>query len=137
MKYKRPTPEEAMAQMNADIAESKRIIDALMEHDLLDEDGYPTDEALQIIEEWHWSDAKGWFEFVNSIWHLKSWGWNEGLFKDDDGVEDTYQYHISTAGWSGNESIIRSMQKNDMLWRLNWVQSRRGGHYSFELRSEE
>jgi hypothetical protein len=27
------------------------------------------------------------------------------------------------------------MQKNDMMWHLNWVQSRRGGHYIFELRN--
>ena len=135
MKFHRPTPEQAMAQMIADIEESKRIIDALMDYDLLDEDGYPTDEALQIVEEWHWSDPKGWFEFINGIWHLKSWGWCEGMLADDyNEGELSYQYHISTAGWSGNENLIRSMQKNHMLWDLNWVQSRRGGHYIFELR---
>ena len=132
---KRPTKEEALAQMNADIAESKRIIDALMLHDMIDEDGYPTDEALHIIEEWHWSDARGWFKFINDIWHLKSWGWTEGMLGDDmNEGKMSYQYHISTAGWSGNETIIQSMKKNDMLWTLNWVQSRRGGHFIFELR---
>ena len=45
-----------------------------------------------------------------------------------------HRYYISTAGWSGNETIIRAMQKNIMMWQLNWVQSRRGGHYIFELK---
>ena len=43
--------------------------------------------------------------------------------------------YISTAGWSGNESIIYAMQNNkSMLWNLTWVQSRRGGHHIFELK---
>ena len=105
------------------------------EENFLDEDGYPTDNALELIAKWPSSDAKGWFEFIENIWHLKSWGWKE---KDEphDWKENTmvHRYHISTAGWSGNESIIRAMQSNEMMWHLNWVQSRRGGHYIFELR---
>ena len=42
-------------------------------------------------------------------------------------------FRISTGGWSGNESIIRAMERNGMMWHLNWVQSRRGGHYIFEI----
>jgi hypothetical protein len=128
-------------QLEDDIIESKRIVDAFMKHELLDEDGYPTDEALQIVEAWHWTDPKGWFDFIKEIWHLKNWGWGEGEEPHEwsgklDQYKDKmiYQYDISTAGWSGNESIIRSMQKNEMMWHLNWVQSRRGGHYIFELK---
>ena len=134
MKFKRPTPEEAMARMHLDIEESKRIIEALMQYDLLDEDGYPTNEALHIVEEWHWTDPKGWFDFINSIWHMKSYGWHEGI-DDHEFQKDTkvYRYNISTIGWSGNESIISSMQKNERMWFLSWVESRRGGHYIFEL----
>lgn len=127
--------EELHRQLEQDKADKKALIEKLLDEDMLDEDGYPTDAALDIVEAWHWSDPKGWFEFINSIWYLRSWGWSEGeepheFYKD----RMTYCYHISTAGWSGNESIIRSMQKNDMMWHLNWVQSRRGGHYIFELR---
>lgn len=127
---------EALHQkMQQDITDSKALIAKLMEQDLLDEDGYPTDAALDIVETWHWSDAKGWFEFIKNIWYLASWGWHEGEadheYRKD---EKVYRYNISTAGWSGNESIIRSMQKNDMMWHLNWVSSRRGGHYVFELK---
>jgi hypothetical protein len=38
------------AQLAADIAASRRIYDAFIECDMLDDDGYPTEEALQIVE---------------------------------------------------------------------------------------
>jgi hypothetical protein len=115
-------------------------IDLLMQEEMLDEDGYPTEEALEIIQIWPFDkDNQEWFGFINSIWHLKSWGWSEGLNPSDmPGVDlegkQRYQYHISTGGWSGNESIIRAMESNSMMWHLHWVQSRRGGHYIFEQR---
>lgn len=103
--------------------------------DLLDEDGYPTEYALDLIEKWHFTDDKGWFEFIKELWHLRSWGWSEGEEPPGwNNNEKIYQYDISTAGWSGNESIIRAMERNTMLWHLTWVQSRRGGHYIFQLR---
>jgi hypothetical protein len=42
----------------------------------LDEDGYATDNALHLIEEWHFSDGKAFFAFLNG-WQVSSWGWNE------------------------------------------------------------
>lgn len=112
----------------------QQLLAALDSAGELDEDGYPTDEALDVIEHWPWDDPKGWFEFIHSIWHLRSWGWNECDAIDDVTGKKAYCYYISTAGWSGNESIISAMQKNEFMWHLNWVQSRRGGHYIFELR---
>lgn len=105
-----------------------------MSDTFLDEDGYPTELALDTIEKWHWDDPKGWFEFIEKIWSMPSWGWRETdephQYKKDTMV---HRYYISTGGWSGNESIIRAMQCNEMLWNFQWVQSRRGGHYIFEL----
>lgn len=110
-------------------------ISVLMNEPHLDEDGYPSVAALEIIEIWDWSDTKGWFEFINSIWHLKDWGWEEGTEPHDWNKDElVYRYSISTAGWSGNESIVKAMERNDMLWHFTWVQSRRGGHYIFEDR---
>ena len=118
----------------------KRKNELLDKGDFIDEDGYPTEDALEIIELWHWDDARGWFKFIEEIW------WNSSmLWKEDDvphdlrsfkGYEEetVHRYWISTGGWSGNESIIYAMQKADFMWHLNWVQSRRGGHYIFELR---
>jgi hypothetical protein len=114
--------------------ENKKKIAALMSNEFLDSDGYPTDAALEIIELWPYSDAKGWFAFIKNIWYMASWGWREGKvdheFRKD---EQVYLYSISTAGWSGNESLIHSMEKNFQIWGLFWKSSRRGGHYEFEL----
>jgi hypothetical protein len=106
----------------------------------VNDDGYPTDDALEIIKLWHWDDARGWFKFIESLWAYHDWGWKEKdephEWEDHKQYKDkiVHRYYISTAGWSGNESIIRAMQDNDFMWYLNWVQSRRGGHYIFELR---
>jgi hypothetical protein len=127
--------EELHRQLEEDKITAKANIAQLMQEELVDEDGYPTEAALTIVRIWHWSDAKGWFEFIRSIWHLASWGWREGEADHDYRKDEkVYRYNISTAGWSGNEAIIREMEQNSMTWHLNWVQSRRGGHYIFELK---
>jgi hypothetical protein len=123
-----------------DIVESKRAIFDLIEHnEMLDDDGYPTDAALDVIRLWHWNDIASWFKFIKGLWHLREWGWKE-IDEPHDYYEDkiVHRYYISTAGWSGNEDIIRAMQKNEsMLWTLTWVQSRRGGHHIFESKEFE
>jgi len=122
-------------KIEKEIADKKaRVQEILNDADFLDDDGYPTENALEAIEKWHWDDARGWFKFIEELWHLHSWGWKEKTEKHDYQDKIVLRYYISTAGWSGNESIIRAMQKNDWMWHLNWVQSRRGGHYIFELK---
>lgn len=112
---------------------AKKLIAENMEKDLRDEDGYPTEAAIEIIENWPYDDIKGWFDFIGSIWHLKDWGWTEVEEKHDYLDKMVHRYYISTAGWSGNESLIRAMENNKFFcWTLTWVQSRRGGHYIFE-----
>ncbi|MEL6236967.1 MAG: hypothetical protein AAFO57_00370 [Pseudomonadota bacterium] len=109
---------------------------ALMDQDgeNLDDDGYPTDLACDRIRTWHWSDPRGWLKFVADLWYLHDWGWSEADEPDEwDAKKMVRRYHVSTAGWSGNETLIRAMQESSMLWHLVWVQSRRGGHYIFEL----
>lgn len=113
----------------------KLLILARLQDNLLDEDGYPTAQTLKLIEIWPWNQPREWFEFIKSLWTHRDWGWTE---KDEPhdykkGVT-VHRYHVSTAGWSGNEAIVRSMQKNEWMWHFNWVQSRRGGHYIFELK---
>ena len=126
---------ELHRKLEEDKAIAKERIANLMDEPHLDEDGYPTEAALEIVRIWHWSDSRGWFEFIKSIWYMSSWGWSESD-AEHEYIKDSkvHVYNISTAGWSGNESIIREMQNNNMMWHLNWVQSRRGGHYIFELK---
>lgn len=133
--------DDVMKKVEQDIAEKKARVKFLLDDgDFLDEDGYPTEQALEIVEKWHWDDAKGWFKFIEGLWAYHDFGWKEKdephEWKDHKQYKDkiVHRYYISTAGWSGNESIIHAMQRNDWMWHLNWVQSRRGGHYIFELK---
>lgn len=138
MKY---DPVQAHAQLEQDKEDRRRAIFALIEHnELLDDDGYPTEAALDVVELWHWTDAQGWFNFIRSLWAYRSWGWTEKIEPHELANHERYKdktvhrYYVSTAGWSGNESIIAAMQRNEMMWHLNWAESRRGGHYIFELK---
>lgn len=99
----------------------------------LNQDGYPADNALDLIKSWPVEDSQGLFDFIKELWHLSDRGWHE--------KEEPHEYRpnvivkkyiISTAGFSGNESIIHHMKLNEVFWSLTWVQSRRGGHYIFE-----
>ena len=120
-------------------AAEKVVVDTLLaKGEFLDEDGYPTSDALTIVELWPFEDQKGWFLFIESLWYMKSWGWSEGdtIRTDSYAPKHVYEYNISTAGWSGNEAIIRSMEENDALWYMTWVQSCSGGHYIFEMELE-
>lgn len=107
----------------------------------LDEDGYPTEAALEKIEKWNYKD--GWtelLEFVRGLWsHSYCWSMEKNVTTFD---APNYKivvdvYHISTAGWSGNEMIIGALQKNWMFWNFCWYQSTRGGHYIFHVKNEE
>ena len=119
----------------AHIARWKALMD--QEGDDLDDDGYPTDLACERIKAWHWSDKAGWMAYVKSMWHLAEWGWSEKEEPHDWKKDEiVHRFHVSTAGWSGNETLIRAMKENNMLWHLVWVQSRRGGHYIFEIDRE-
>ena len=130
--------EAVLQKYNQDAEDHKERV-KLINHDLLlDDDGYPTKYALDLIWFWHFSDPRGWFDFIQSIWYMSDWGWKEAEaideFFNDQKITAIY---VSTAGWSGNESIIKSMQKSDMLWHLTWAQSRRGGHYIFEIKDRD
>jgi len=101
---------------------------------LLDEDGYPNKWALLCVRIWPYNDPEGWFKFIESLWHLPEMGWSKYQVPHNWRLNKTITaYKISTGGWSGNEDIIRNMQKNAMLWSTTWFQSRRGGHYVFEV----
>ncbi len=97
-----------------------------------DEDSYPTEEALNIIQRWGYYNKEELFEFIKKLWHFREWGWHETV--DDEKTT----YEISTGGWSGNEALIKALEHNHWLnWHMTWVQSRRGGHYIFEVKNED
>jgi hypothetical protein len=91
--------------------------------ELVDDTGYPTDKALDIITNWQYTDGlRELFDFIETIWWSPEWGW--GVEETDDVI----RYNISTGGWSGNDYVC---------WQFTWQQSRRGGHYIFEVKKEK
>jgi hypothetical protein len=98
----------------------------------LDSDGYPTEETLNAISSWSLvgddpidNSCKSLFEFIESIWKYASNGYFD---YNEDGV-----YWLSTAGWSGNESIISALEENFIVQGLCWKASKAGGHYIYTL----
>lgn len=92
-----------------------------------DADGYPTEATLRAIRKWDCTSAKArneFREFVRKAWRYADTSWRQG----------NRYLRISTMGWSGNESLISAMQENFLFWSLTWVESKRGGHYTFEDR---
>jgi len=120
------------------LEDNKQRITYLLNSPLLDEDGYPTTDALEIIELWSYDDPTGWFEFIKQLWNMVEWGWEVTRQPHPNRPEVAVdRYYISTGGWSGNEDVIRAMMSNKMLWSFTWVSSRRGGHYVFEVELEK
>lgn len=105
-----------------------------METDLyLDNDGYPTDLALTLIEEANplKQNPHDLMAFIKSLWQYVDWGWSEKK-KRDYANKKTILYSISTGGWSGNESIVYALKNNkNFFWTLYWRESKVGGHYKF------
>jgi hypothetical protein len=97
---------------------------SLNEGEALDEDGYPTEETLNKIKTWNWKNPEDLFKFIQIIWMHPTY------FRVD---LEKQEYRISTAGWSGNESIMSALQQNKMIHAMCWVQSRRGGHYIYKI----
>jgi hypothetical protein len=98
--------------------------------EIFGDDGYPTEEFLQSIAEWDYK--KGFNDLLEHAMQGHIYGnyWNREPEKDG-----KTEWHVSTGGWSGNESIIAALKDNQMFWMMCWVQSRRGGHYIFECRT--
>jgi hypothetical protein len=94
--------------------------------------GYPEEEDLEKIRSYpidksiHEPDEL--MKFIRSHWEFADWGWS------GEDEETAARYHTSTGGWSGNELLIGALQENRVFWSLHWEESRRGGHYKFEVR---
>lgn len=109
-------------------------------NEFLDEDGYPTEFALDKIRTWDYTEGfDKLLEFVGSLWAYRDAGYwsveqNTPHSRPAHRVEDVY--NASTAGWSGNEDIIRALQENRIFWMSCWYQSRRGGHHIFKVQKD-
>lgn len=102
-----------------------------------DDDGYPTDATLAVLEAW--PDANGALQFMRAAWH-----WPEAV-RDDLSAHEGQVVHaepedrylrFATGGWSGNDSLIAALRQNHMAWALTWCLTARGGLHIFRLRAE-
>lgn len=113
-----------------------------------DEAGYPTDEELERISKWNILEAedegrpndgsiRDWFAYIKSVGNYwpseEPFGWYEEDTTDELLGKPVHRYHISTGGWSGNESIIEAMKENFICWYTTWRVHRWGGHFTFEI----
>jgi hypothetical protein len=97
--------------------------------EMIDDDGYPTEEMLDKIEKWEYNFNEL-MRFIKPYWRYSF----DGYWSENECEGGKTEYNISTAGWSGSEDIVRAMSNNTIFWSLCWVQSRRGGHYIFEVK---
>lgn len=93
--------------------------------DVLDDDGYPTDEFLNHVAAWDFRKGHDSLLQYAMKGHIYP-NYRSRVVEDGRAV-----WRISTGGWSGNESILAALQENRMFWMVCWQESRRGGHYVF------
>lgn len=86
-------------------------------------EGYPTRTTINKISSWPSKDLLGLIEFVKECWS------DYGSIREEDGL-----LKLATGGWSGNEEILYSLEKNHLFWSLCWESSHRGGLVCFNLK---
>lgn len=94
-----------------------------------DTGNYPSEESLEFIKKFDCAKygCLALAEFIEQVWWAADWGYRiEG--------KDKKKLDLSTGGLSWNEDIILALKENLLFWKLCWVQSRRGGHYTFEIK---
>lgn len=98
---------------------------------------YPDVAELQRIRDWPDDDFPGLMEFIGRLWWWPECGeqesgpdWSFAMAAEHNGKA---VYRLRTGGWSGNEDLIAALQDNAMFWITCWEESRRGGHYTFEI----
>ena len=100
--------------------------------ELLDSDGYPTDEYLEFIRGYtdETMDIMDFIDILSDGWWMPSWG-----FRLHRKYEGKIKLELHTGGWSGNEEIIREILSNISLthFKMRYVKWTAGGHYYFEI----
>jgi hypothetical protein len=88
-----------------------------------DSDGYPTNETLDAIKNWPYTDYRGLIEYLRDAWKWPCY------FR----VNNNGWIKASTGGWSGNESLIGAMQQNFIFWCDCFYCHYTGGHYTLKI----
>ena len=89
-----------------------------------DENGYPTEEALETIKQWNiYPDLKGLLLFAEEAFTHRYGHWEQ--------IGTTLR--VATMGWSGCESVIDALADNFIFWTTCWILSKRGGLFLFDV----
>ena len=72
--------------------------------------------------------------FRQSIWWHPEYGVVLRRAYRRQSTDRVWRLRLHTLGWSGNEEIIGALKENMMFWQLTWEESKRGGHYKFDIR---
>lgn len=86
---------------------------------------YPSDDELKTISEWDYQDFPALAEYVCGLWHWSDLARLTG--------KRILQLRLATGGWSGNEDIIRALDKNPMFNLMCWQMSKRGGLHTYRI----
>ena len=94
----------------------------------MDANHYPTKQELKTIERWDLDKEpiEELLGYIEDLWCWPDWGYElKG--------KRILRLELHTGGWSGNESIIESLERNFVFWSLYWEKTTRGGHYYFRI----
>ena len=107
-------------------------------------EGYPTKECIKEIRKWRIGKSPE--LTIQNIEKLldvieDNCRWPDFCFHYELAVDSldrgfVVKLHYSTGGWSGHEEIISELEKT-FFWMFCWEQSRRGGHYIFEINPKQ
>lgn len=95
---------------------------------------YPTDEQLETIENWDYLDCEGLAKYIQSIWYYGEEYAPLDDWKKDEFGHDYRMFRLITGGWSGNEDIVCSLNKNTMFQMLCWKASFSGGLHIYHIK---
>jgi hypothetical protein len=97
---------------------------------VLADDGCPSEAELRRVAQWPIygpRDIRNLLGYVQQRWTYSSYFEPISLGEQE--------FTVSTAGWSGNETLMEALEENFIFWATCWVSSRRGGHYVFSIPS--
>lgn len=105
--------------------------------ELFDENGYPTQEALDYIQDFPFDAARleEILDFAGTLWHWPDyWVKTSDCFDDNSyGGKPYIRYVFHTGGWSGNEDVVTAMEENMLIKMMAPYSWSRGGHYEYRI----
>lgn len=101
-------------------------------NELLDENGYPTDEWIEFIFDFKPDDSFTIMDFVACL--KDGWWMPQSGYRFNRGVKNILELH--TGGWSGNEEIMSAILSNYWLssFKMIYIKWEIGGHHYFEIK---